>query len=132
MKASEPSPSGLVYPTGWRRRATPCDLRPRWAGEFRSFEDWVTNATSRLAGCQHPTGRLDVPAICVDARGRRCSIGSDFRRARDEDAFPIRYFWECERPPEHEPIAWLRDLDGTGSLHPCAEGDPGAIPVFTE
>lgn len=26
-----------------------------------------------------------------------------------------------------EHIAWLRDLDGTGSLHPCAEGDSGAI-----
>jgi len=22
---------------------------------------------------------------------------------------------------------WLRDLDGTGSMHPCAEGDPGAV-----
>lgn len=22
---------------------------------------------------------------------------------------------------------WLRDLDGTGSLHVCSEGDPGAI-----
>jgi len=22
---------------------------------------------------------------------------------------------------------WLRDIDGTGSLHPCAKGDPGAI-----
>jgi hypothetical protein len=28
------------------------------------------------------------------------------------------------------PIAWLRDLDGTGSLHTCANGDPGAIPVY--
>lgn len=29
------------------------------------------------------------------------------------------------------PIAWLRDIDGTGSLHTCAEGDLGAIPVYT-
>lgn len=29
-----------------------------------------------------------------------------------------------------EPIAWLRDVDGTGSLHPCSEGDPGAIAVY--
>lgn len=29
-----------------------------------------------------------------------------------------------------EPIAWLRDLDGTGSLHACAKGGPGAIPVY--
>lgn len=29
------------------------------------------------------------------------------------------------------PIAWLRDLDGTGSLHVCAKGDPDAIAVYT-
>jgi transcriptional regulator with XRE-family HTH domain len=29
-----------------------------------------------------------------------------------------------------EPVAYLRDLDGTGSLHVCAKGDPGARPVF--
>jgi hypothetical protein len=33
---------------------------------------------------------------------------------------------------EEEPVAWLRDLDGTGSMHVCAKGDPGAIPVFSE
>lgn len=32
----------------------------------------------------------------------------------------------------NSPIAWLRDLDGTGSLHPCAEGDRGAIAVYSE
>lgn len=26
----------------------------------------------------------------------------------------------------HEPVAYLRDLDGTGSLHVCAKGDNGA------
>jgi hypothetical protein len=28
---------------------------------------------------------------------------------------------------DHTDRVWLRDLDGTGSLHVCAEGDPGAI-----
>jgi hypothetical protein len=28
------------------------------------------------------------------------------------------------------PVAFMRDVDGTGSLHACAEGDPGAFPVF--
>lgn len=27
-------------------------------------------------------------------------------------------------------IAWVRDVDGTGSLHVCTEGDPGAIAVY--
>jgi hypothetical protein len=31
-----------------------------------------------------------------------------------------------------EPVAYLRDLDGTGSLHVCAKGDPGATAVFAE
>lgn len=30
------------------------------------------------------------------------------------------------------PVAWLRDLDGTGSYHACAEGDPGSFPVYGE
>lgn len=33
---------------------------------------------------------------------------------------------------QSEPIAWLRDLDGTGSLHVCSEGDPGAIAVYDD
>lgn len=48
--------------------------------------------------------------------------------------------WECQKanecqhgnqaaPTPSEPVAWLRDLDGTGSLHACSEGDPGAIAV---
>lgn len=32
--------------------------------------------------------------------------------------------------PKGEPIAYLRDIDGTGSLHPCAADDRGAIPVY--
>ena len=28
---------------------------------------------------------------------------------------------------DREAVVYLRDLDGTGSLHVCAEGDPGAI-----
>lgn len=24
-------------------------------------------------------------------------------------------------------IIYMRDLDGTGSMHPCLEGDPGAV-----
>lgn len=31
-----------------------------------------------------------------------------------------------------EPIAYLRDPDGEGSYHPCAEGDPGAIAVYAD
>lgn len=38
-------------------------------------------------------------------------------------------------PDKFAPVVFLRDVDGTGSLHPCLKGDPGAIayvPVDTE
>ena len=31
-----------------------------------------------------------------------------------------------------QPIAWLRTLDETKSLHVCSEGDPGAIAVYRD
>jgi hypothetical protein len=36
--------------------------------------------------------------------------------------------------PEIEPddIVWLRDLDGTGSMHPCTPHCPGAIPYYRD
>lgn len=27
----------------------------------------------------------------------------------------------------YAPVVYLRDVDGTGSLHPCSKGDEGAI-----
>lgn len=85
----------LETPRSWPRAATPCNLVPRWAGEFKSHADWVSFATHRLTGVYGTMGEA-VSAICVDAFGRRCNIGADFRRAEEEGAFPIRYFWECE------------------------------------
>lgn len=54
------------------------------AGEFKTFEDWVRTAQRILAG---------YSAVCVDTLGRRCLIGRDFMRARDEQTFPLRYGW---------------------------------------
>ena len=87
--------SNIDPPTSWPRAATPCDLKPKWAGEFVSFGDWVNFASKRLTGCVGSVGQ-EVTPICVDNLGRRCHVGKDFMRARDEDAFPVRYFWECE------------------------------------
>ena len=88
----------LRPPTSWPRPATPCDLVPIWAGEFRDHADWVNFATHRLTGVRGTNGE-PVSAICVDARGRRCNNGKDMMRARDDGAFPVRYFWECEPAP---------------------------------
>ncbi len=70
---------------------------PLWAGEFNSYEDWVNFARQRLTGTTGTHG-VEAKAICVDARGRRCLSGGDMMRARNEGAFPVRYFFECIDP----------------------------------
>lgn len=90
----DPSRGSLNYRISWPLDATPCNLIPLWAGEFRDFNDWVSFATTRLTGTTNQRG-VEAKAICVDARGRRCIMGADFMRARDENTFPVRYFWEC-------------------------------------
>lgn len=52
-------------------------------GEFRSHSEWVNKASSWIGF----TG-----AKCFDAKGRRCRMGADFGRARDEDAFPVKFY----------------------------------------
>lgn len=53
-------------------------------GQFDYFEDWVSNATRLLNGQN---------AVCIDTQFRRCRIGSDFMRARDEGTFPVRFYF---------------------------------------
>lgn len=92
--------NGRIIPRkSWPRPATPCTLTPAWAGEFRDFDDWVIFATKRLTGTYDPLMGVEVPAICIDALGRRCTMGGHFMRARDEGAFPVRFFWDCDPAP---------------------------------
>jgi hypothetical protein len=76
------------------QRPTPLEgFAPNWAGQFDTFNDWVNHAARALTDT--PEGRPEwVPFVCIDAKGRRCWQGKQFMRARDEDAFPIRYFWD--------------------------------------
>lgn len=67
---------------------------PKWEGYFSDFQAWVNDASRVLTGRKGSVGQ-DLPAFCVDAKGRRCHVGKDFERARDEKTFPIRYAWEC-------------------------------------
>lgn len=95
--APAPVIEGRIIPrVSWPRPATPCSLVPAWAGEFRDFDDWVSKATTRLTGTYDPLTGREVSSICIDALGRRCTLGAHFMRARDEGAFPVRFFWDCE------------------------------------
>jgi hypothetical protein len=56
--------------------------------EFRSYQTWVNKAQSWFRNCGH---RSD-DCICIDAMGRIVSIGLHFRRAEQEDAFPVKVY----------------------------------------
>jgi len=47
---------------------------------FDTFEMWCNKAKSWMRPGD----------ICIDAKDRRCRVGADFMRARDEGAFPVR------------------------------------------
>lgn len=79
------------------QNATPLEgYQPGWAGQFDTFSDWVNHASRALTDGPLDSFGEPLQAICIDAKGRRCIAGKCFMRARDEDAFPIRYFWEFD------------------------------------
>jgi len=63
--------------------------------QFDSFQEWVNKGRSwltrrqRIDSNDHPYNR----AVCFDMKGRLVQNGGDFARARDEDAFPVRWLW---------------------------------------
>lgn len=73
-------------------------IKPNIAGEFKTFEDWCNRASRTIAEHCCPVDGVGHPQrpMCVDTLGRRCQVGRDFMRARDEGTFPISYFWNCE------------------------------------
>ena len=89
------------HPRPWHNPSPLVGFEPDWAGQFDTHQDWVNHASRALTGVRYSTGGLGrdgtgVPPICVDTKGRRCAIGKDFAVARDEGAFPVRYFWEMK------------------------------------
>lgn len=59
-----------------------------WLFEFLTFGAWVNHA-SRLFRFHEVTGR---DTVCIDQKGRLCTIGKHFMCARDEGTFPIAVF----------------------------------------
>jgi hypothetical protein len=54
-----------------------------WDGEFGTYEEWAR------FGPQAPYRS----ATFRDAQGRRCITQRDFAQAREDGAFPVRYYW---------------------------------------
>jgi hypothetical protein len=55
-----------------------------WDGEFETYHEWAR------FGPQPPYRS----ATFLDAQGRRCISQQDFARAREDGAFPVRYYWK--------------------------------------
>jgi len=52
-------------------------------GQFNCYQEWVGKAQSWIGG---------MNALCLDAKNREIRNGGDMKRAEDEGAFPVR-FW---------------------------------------
>jgi hypothetical protein len=57
--------------------------------EFYSFQNWVNTAQSKFRS--HGFRRSD-DCLCVDAKGRIVSRGEHFRRAMEQDSFPVKVY----------------------------------------
>jgi len=122
----------------WDNGTPASHLEPAIIGKFDTFEQWVSFAEQALTSITDERGR-PVKAICIDDIGRRCNIGADFMRARDENTFPVRYFTEMKErtladisKPDIEVVAHryiynepmsikgeMRDVPQRGIVHGC-------------
>lgn len=57
------------------------------AQEFKDFDEYTKHNALWLKS------RPNTRAICFDQQGRLCASDADFRRARDEKTFPVRWIW---------------------------------------
>lgn len=56
--------------------------------EFASHAQWASKGGSWFRN----SGHTSATSICIDAKGRICSIGSDFSRAEKDGAYPVKVF----------------------------------------
>ena len=76
-----------------------------WDGEFGTYDEWA-----RL-GPQPPYRS----ATFLDTQGRRCVTQQDFSRARDTNAFPVRFRWETTKARKCCYSGRLDQVNGTRS-----------------
>jgi len=60
---------------------------------FHSFPNWVNKASSWLYGYK------SSQIVCLDSKGRICEIGSDFKRADEENSFPVIVYEVSNKKP---------------------------------
>lgn len=98
---------------------TPTCMTPNWAGEFSNFQQWVNKGRSWLDSPDHRR------AVCIDDKGRRVTCGADFMLARDEGAFPVRFFWDCEPQVAAPSAASAAPADERAKFEAWAKSEDG-------
>lgn len=84
-------------------------------GNFATFVQWVNKASSWIGW----TG-----ARCFDTKDRPCRNGGDFMRARDEDAFPVRWYMPNRFPEPVVPDArTMRVREAVAAAGPSGASD---------
>ena len=88
--------------------------------EFETFQTWVNKASSWLT-------RHEGKAICFDTKGRQVVNGGGFMRARDENAFPVRWVWDWQVAATHgrsmptDHAEWIKEANRLAEI---AEATP--------
>lgn len=56
--------------------------------EFSSYENWCNKAQGWFLS----RGLRGQDVLCLDTKGRICDIGMQFKRAKDDDAYPVTVY----------------------------------------
>lgn len=57
--------------------------------EFPTFNNWCNTAQRKFSSF---FGHALTMTVCIDQKGRICTSGKQFMRARDDNSFPIEVF----------------------------------------
>lgn len=96
--------------------------------EFSTFDNWCDTAKWKFADA----GLSGRYALCIDTKGRICTKGAEFMRARNEGAFPVRVFAAVVMPEEEAAETDGQSDDDIEAVATCLEDDAAMLRTFAE
>lgn len=99
---------------------TPIHLGPALF-QFGSQGKWITHASTAWKN----VGVRAEDTLCIDAQGRICSIGRDFRVAHEDGSFPVTVYLKRSDLPQYEHF-------NPKPAEPGTERDTRTIDMFSE
>lgn len=102
-------------------------------GAYRWLEVYQAHIAVRFEDRWSVTHRYVIPANIRDGYELHTARAAGVIAIGKSDYSPkdLKRLMRAEtRRQDREPVAYMRDLDGSGSYHVCSKGDPGAFPVY--